>query len=109
MEAIAKLGVDFAWIVPMKSAEGDAIVQFHAAVGDIEAVQRNRVSFAEVFAERQIETGVLRQIVAAIRLAGKRVAEAGTIIDVGRGIAAPGQAEIASHIQSVALVVIEWR
>src|ERR1700722_5056900 len=109
VEAIAEFGVNFPGLVPVESAEGDTIIQFHAAVGYIQPVQRNGVLFPEIFAHRQIESGVSGQISPRIRLAGKGVAETGTIINIHRDIAAPGEIRIPADIQSVALIVIERR
>src|ERR1700731_1779962 len=109
MKAIAELGINLARIVPVKAAEGHAVVEFHATVGDVQSVERNRISLAEILTQRQIKSRVLRQIISRVRLAGKRVAEAGAVIDVGRSIALPWQRHIASHIQRITLVVIEWR
>ena len=50
---------------------------------------------------------MLRQIIAGIRLPGKRVGESGAVINIGRSKAAPRQSNIAADIQSVALIVIE--
>src|SRR5438046_706242 len=50
---------------------------------------------------------VLRQIFSRIRLAGEGVAEAGTVVNVGRGIAVKGESNITAEVQRVALVVVE--
>jgi hypothetical protein len=34
--------------------------------------------------------------------------EAGTIVDVRRGIGAPGKADVSAHVQRVPLVMVEW-
>jgi hypothetical protein len=36
VEAVAELGVDLAGIIPVKSAEGQAVIQLHAAVCDVQ-------------------------------------------------------------------------
>src|SRR6266567_7893063 len=38
VKAVAKLNKDFARIVPVESAEGDAVVEFDAAVGQVHGV-----------------------------------------------------------------------
>ena len=91
----------------MESAEGYAVVEFDAAVGYVERVDRGGEAFAEIFAQGQIECGVLREIVAGIGLAGKCVGEAGAVVDVGGGVGAPGESDIAADVEGVALVVIE--
>ena len=55
MKAIAKLYINFAWIVPVEAAEGDAVVEFHAAVGHVHCVQRSGEPLAEILAQRKIE------------------------------------------------------
>src|ERR1017187_8504339 len=100
MEAIAKFYINLSRIVPVETAEGDAVVEFDAAVGEVDGVQRSGEALAEIFAERKIEGGVLRQIGAGIRLAGKGIAETGSVINVGGSIGAPGQGDVATHIRS---------
>ena len=91
VKAVAEFDVDFAGIVPMESAEGDAVVEFDAAVGDVQRVQRRGEAFAEIFAQRQIKRSVPRQMVAGIRLAGESVAEARAIVQVGGSVSPPGK------------------
>ena len=62
---------------------------------------------SEIFAERQIDGGVLRQIVSEIRRAGESIAEARAVVNIGGGIGAPRQRDVAAHIERVALVMIE--
>src|SRR5690349_10408854 len=50
MEPIAEFYIDFAWSVPVESAEGDAVVEFDPAVGHIHRIQRGGKIFGEVFA-----------------------------------------------------------
>src|SRR5271165_3739835 len=63
----------------------------------------------EIFAQSDIEGRMCRQVVAGIGQARKGIAEAGAVVNVGGGIATPGQSEIATEIQSVALVMVEGR
>ena len=73
VEAIAEFDVDFARIVPVESAESEAVVVLDAAVGYVQRGERGGESLAEVFAQREIEGGVLRQIIARDRAGrGKR-------------------------------------
>ena len=39
VKAVAEFDVDFAGIVPVEAAEGDAVVEFDAAVGDVYRVE----------------------------------------------------------------------
>ena len=109
MKTVANFNVDFTGIIPVESAEGDAVIEFNAAVGNVDGIQRSRKALAEIFAQREIESCVLRQIVAGVRLAGKRVTEAGTIVDVRGGVGVPGKSDVAAEVEGVALVVIERR
>jgi hypothetical protein len=36
VEAVAEFYEDFSWVVPVESAEGGAVVEFNAAVGNVE-------------------------------------------------------------------------
>lgn len=67
----------------MKTTEGHAVIEFNAAVGDVESIYRDRIALTEAFAERQIESRVLREVITRKWLAGKGIAEAGAIVDVG--------------------------
>ena len=109
MKTVANFNVDFAGIVPVEAAEGDAVVEFNAAVGDVDGIERSRKALAEILAQREIESCVLRQIGTGIRLAGKRVTETGTIVDVRGGVGVPGKSDVAADVEGVALVVIERR
>ena len=66
----------------MKTAEGLAVVEFHAAAGHVQSVKRYGESLAEILSEGKIERGVLRQLVPWIRVPGKGITEAGTIVNV---------------------------
>jgi hypothetical protein len=39
VEAVAQLDINLPWIVPVEAAEGHAIVEFHAAVGNVQRIQ----------------------------------------------------------------------
>ena len=62
MEAVTKFDIDFPRIIPVESAERQAIVQLHATVCHIERGQGNGIFFSEVFPERKIERCLPRQI-----------------------------------------------
>ncbi len=64
MKFVSKLDIDFAWIVVMEAAEGDAVVDQEMAVGDVEGRNGYVVFFAERFAHGNIERGVLREVIA---------------------------------------------
>jgi hypothetical protein len=50
MEAVAELDVDFARIIPVEAAEGDAVVEFDAAVGYVHGVNGSGEALADVSA-----------------------------------------------------------
>ena len=60
VKAVAQFDEDLARIVPVEATEGDAVVEFDAAVGDVHSVDGGGEAFAKIFAKRQIECGVLR-------------------------------------------------
>ena len=68
METVAQLGKDFAGIQEMRSAEGKAIVEQNAAVGDVEGAQGDGKPFAKLFAESEVKGGVPREMI------GRRIA-----------------------------------
>src|SRR5579863_6335056 len=63
VEAVAEFNINFARVVPVESTEGDAVIEFDAAVGDVDGVERGGDALAEIFAEGKIERGVWWQMV----------------------------------------------
>ena len=55
MEPVADLDVNFAGIIPVEAAERLAVVKIHAAIGDIQSMQRCGELVAEILAQRGIE------------------------------------------------------
>ena len=73
MKAVAEFDVDLSRIVPVEAAESQAIVELDAAVGHVKGIQRSGETLPEILSQREIEGGVLRQMVARIGLRrGKR-------------------------------------
>src|SRR5689334_13866704 len=107
MEPISNLRIDLSRIVPVETAECQAVVQLDAPVGNIKGGHGRGKPFAEILAQREIEGGVSRQIISGVRLAGKAVGETGAVVNVSGRPGAPGQGKVASDVQSVALVMIE--
>lgn len=70
MESIAHLGIKLTRIVPVKTAERLAVVEFHPTVGYIQGVQRCGESLTEILAMGKTERSVLWQLVRWIRLPG---------------------------------------
>jgi hypothetical protein len=106
VKAVANLGVDFAGIEEMGSAEGETVVEEDATVGDVDGVDVDGEAFAKTFTEGQVEGGVPGQVRGVTR-GGVAVGEAGGVRDVGGGVAVPWQGEIAADVEGVALVVVE--
>ena len=111
MESPAKLGVDFARVVEMKSSKGQTVVQQNAAIRHVQRSKRNGIHLRKILADGNIECGVLRQIVSRIGCAGRRCAigEAGAVIHIGRDVRLPGKSCIEAKIQRVSLVVVHRR
>src|SRR5271166_6754336 len=82
-EPIAQFDKDFARVIPVEASEGGAVVEFDAAVGNVQCAQRGGDALAEILAERQIEGGVSGEIAAGIGLVRECVAEAGAVVEVG--------------------------
>ncbi len=97
MEPVAQLDKDFARVVPMESAKGLTIVEIHAPVDHVQSIERCGKALAEVFANREIERGVLRQMVSRIRLADESIAEAGTVIKVAGSKRPPRKSAVAAN------------
>src|SRR5579864_6666087 len=91
----------------MEASEGDAVINFITAVGDVERVQRRREPFAEIFPQSQIECRVLRKIISGIGLSGKGVGESRPVINIGGRVGAVRQSKICADVERVSLVVIQ--
>jgi hypothetical protein len=97
VEAVAQFPVNLPGIVVMKAAEGDAVMDEQAAIGDVERIERSREVFAETLAERQINRPMARQIevrhdwVAGRSGAILAIGEAGAIVNVRGSVSAPGK------------------
>src|SRR3974390_215709 len=62
VKTIAHLNEDFARIHVMRAAEGEAVVQQDAAIGDVQTGDAERKSLGEIFAERQVKGCVPGQV-----------------------------------------------
>src|ERR1700733_1220175 len=74
-------------------------------VGDVECIDRGRKTLAEIFAQRQVDSGMGPEVVRG-RLP---VGEARPVVNVGRSERTPGKAQDTPYIQRVALIVVERR
>lgn len=107
MEAVAELEEKFARIEEVSAAEGEAVVEKKAAVGDVDGLKAGGEAFAEIFAERQVESGVRLKVVAWINGRGIAVGEAGGVVGVGGDVRVPGKIVMSPDVERVALVVVE--
>src|SRR5579862_8933202 len=107
LEAVTDFDVNLSRIVPVKAAEGKAIVEFNPPVRHIQGVHGSRETLAEVFPQRQIERGVGRQVAAGVGLAGKAIGKARPVVNVGGGKAAPGKGDITANVECVALIMVQ--
>ena len=62
LEAVAEFGVDLAGVVVVEAAEGEAVVEQDAVVGDVDCGDGGGEVFAEGFAEGEVEGGVAGQV-----------------------------------------------
>src|ERR1700733_11609692 len=87
LETVAEFGEDFAGVVVVEAAEGEAVVKQHAAVGGVGCGDRGGEVFAEAFADGNVEGSVLGQVGVGKwgGGVGRAVYEAGAVVDVGGG------------------------
>jgi hypothetical protein len=67
VEAIAYFTREHAWVVVVKAADGDGVVEQYAMVGDVEDVGGDFPFFSEAVTGGDIERGVDRKIGALVR------------------------------------------
>ena len=108
-ETIADLAVDLAGVVVVEAAEGEAVVEQDAIVGNVGGGDGGREFFAEAFADGEIDAGVLGQVCVGVGGGGIgiTVGEAGAVVDVGGGGDAPGEGGVEADVEGVALVVVD--
>src|SRR6059036_2203873 len=68
VKTIAQLDEKFARIEIVRSAEGEAVVEEHAAVGDVDGLEVDGEALSELLAERQIKRCVRLKVIAASHL-----------------------------------------
>jgi len=51
VEAVAKFDENLSRVVPVESAEGDAVIDFRAAVGYVDGIQGSRKLLSKIFAK----------------------------------------------------------
>src|SRR5215469_9051814 len=109
VEPPSKFGVDFARIVEVEAAEGEAVVNEQVAIADVERGEGDGVALAERFADGNIKRRVAGQVGAGEGLARRTVGESGTVVNVGGCECSPGEGSVEADVEGVALVVIERR
>ncbi len=107
MKPVAKLDVDFSRIVVVKSSERQAVVNQQVAIGDVERVQRNGKSLAEVLSEREINLRVAGQVSAGMLRIGRTIREARAVVDIRRNVTLPRKLRVEADVERIALVMIE--
>ena len=102
VEAVTQLDENFARIVQVESAKGQAVIQHHAAVSHVQPACGNGEVFAEILANGKIDRGMRGQIVqggatgATPVTAGTiAVSEARAVVDVAGDECSPGKGDLA--------------
>ena len=98
MEAVTQLDINLPWVIPMESAECQAVVQLHAAVCHVEGGYRDGVFFSETFPERNIERGVPWQIVPGVLNGRRPVVEPRAVVHICRSERLPGKTCIETQV-----------
>src|ERR1700733_1512778 len=104
MKSPAKLGIDLTRGVEMESAEGKAVVDQQVAVVDIQCVDGNVESLAEILSSRQIELRVAGKKRIGKRGAGIPARKPRAVIEVSGDERLPRQVGHAADVERVALV-----
>src|SRR5690242_10168923 len=105
METVAQLDKKFPWIQVVRASKGKAIVQQHAAIGDVQGLNVQREALTETLPDRQVKRRMPLKMIAGN--AGVAVGKARGIVNVGRRVRMKRQFVPCAEVQSVALVVIE--
>lgn len=107
MKPVVQLHHHLARVVPVEATEGQAVVQFKPAIGQVESGHGGRPAFSEALAQGQIKGGVPGRIGAGIGLSRNAVREARALVNIGRSPGAPRQIHVAAEVERIALIVIE--
>src|SRR2546429_3673534 len=62
METVAQLDENFARIQVVRASKGKAVVEHHAAIGDVQGLHVQREALAETLPERQVKCRVRLQV-----------------------------------------------
>src|SRR5437899_5862942 len=107
VEAIAHLDKDFARFEIVRAAKSEAVVEQHAAVGDVNGLKVDGEALAEIFSDRKIKRDVRLEVVSGIRGSGSPVGKARGVGDVRGRVGMPRQSILAPNMKRVALIMIE--
>src|ERR1041384_1887886 len=107
VEAVAELDEDFARFKVVSAAESEAIVEQHAAVGNVEGLKIDGKALAKFLAKRKIKGGVRLEMIARSHRRPVAIGEAGGVRDVGGSIRVPRESEFAAQGQRVTLGGVE--
>src|SRR6202034_2614561 len=106
MKSPAKLGIELARVIQMKSAESKAVVDQQVAVVDVERVDGDRESLAETLSSRQIELRVAGQIRIGELRVGRPVRKSRAIIEVSGDERLPRQIGHAADVVCVSPTIV---
>ena len=104
MEAVTQLRENLTRLEVVSAAESEAVVEEHAAVGDVGGLKIYGEALAELLTQRKIERRVRLKVVTQERRI--TIGEAGGVGDVRGSISTPRQSELAANMQRVALIMI---
>src|SRR2546429_5501493 len=108
VKAIAQLDEHFARLEKVRAAEGEAVVEQHAAIGDVDGLQIDGEALAELLAEREIKRGVRLKMVARSHWRLAAVGEAGSVVDVGGRVRSEEHtSELQSRLHLVCRLLLE--
>src|SRR5580700_11105160 len=108
MKSITEFYINLPRVVIVESSKGQAVVEQHASIRQVQTRQREPVFIflAKAFPERNVESCVLRQIVPGILCIWQTVGESRSVIDIRGGEHLPGKPAIDAQVQRVPLIVI---
>ena len=103
-EFVIDLGIDLPWVIPVKPAEGQAVVDLQVPVRHVQHGQRRRKALSPRLARAQVQLGVAWQMTRGCSAA---VGESRADGDVGGGKRLARQVRVEPDIRRIALVMIE--
>ena len=98
MKAVTQLDKEFPRIEIVRAAEGEAVVEKHAAVGDVDGLEIDGEALAEFPAERQIKGCVRLKVVTGGHLRRTAIGEAGGVENVCSRGNMPRQGELPADV-----------